>query len=137
MESWPDVEHFREERKRSSANPLSRLECKKFKVLTGGYDGNICLLLVTDMEERVIARHLVLFIVLHCLSFQTTQHLAFDWNEMLIKPPKSGLHEKVNACIKAMVYVCLFLVKKCAQGLPALRVSYMFLFAPGGIQEQK
>lgn len=106
MESWPDVERPREERRRSSAIPLNRLKCKKFKVLTGGYDGNICLLSVTEMEERVIARQLVSLMMMHFLPFQATQHSA-----CLFKPLERDAAQtlerraawKKNASLKTMV----------------------------------
>ena len=60
MESWPDiVQPPKDERRRSSILPQCKINCKAFAVFTGGYDGNICLRSVNEMEERIVTRQLV------------------------------------------------------------------------------
>lgn len=62
MDSWPDFEQTWEGEERQSAEALqSQIKCKAFYVLTGGYDGNICLLFVNEVEERIVTRQLVRF----------------------------------------------------------------------------
>lgn len=60
MESWSGTTEQSNDNK-GLANSLLQPEFKynEFYVLTGGYDGNICLVLVNEIDGRIVARQSV------------------------------------------------------------------------------